>query len=866
MKTSNYLSSLSLALLLLGCASDVKKIELLDEGVPLELARYRKLQLGEVHYALSFDIPESAGEPINSELLLTVRILDRSRPLYLDFKEDPDALHSVRVNEAPVPVNFEKEHLIIPKEHLVSGENTVYIRFRAGELSLNRNEDYLYTLLVPDRARTLFPCFDQPDIKATYSLQVSAPAAWEVLSAASLESRKESGNRALHRFHPSDTLSTYLFSMVAGRFNTATSNNSPRPMKLLYRETDSAKIRASTDTIFALHTHALEFLEHYTNYRFPFQKLDFAALPGFQYGGMEHVGAIQYRESSLFLDSSATGNQELGRAKLIAHETAHMWFGDLVTMNWFNDVWLKEVFANFMADKIINPVFPETNHNLQFTLDHHTSAYGIDRSRGSNPIRQDLKNLNDAGSLYGAIIYHKAPIMMRQLESILGETLFRKGLQEYLRTYAFGNAGWPQLITIFDAHSPLDISEWSRVWVHATGRPLITSDIDYREDGTMKSFILHQQAEDGSGNLWPQLFDISLVYPDTIISRPVRLYEKQVNLTGLTGLKQPDYIIYNSNGYGYGVFPMTPELLRSLHEIPDEVARGYSYINCFESTLNGNLRPAEALELFRKGVLTESNELILRYLANSVGQLFWYYLDEVERNAYGEAMEKQLFDRLSGQAPPAIKKTLFGMFRSLAYSNWGKDQLYRIWRKELTVQNLLLNEDDFTALAMNLAVYGHKATPEILNEARRQISNPDKIDRFEFLLPALSQDPIVRETFFKSLKNPGMREKENWVLTAAYYIHHPLRQEEAIQYLPMSLQLLPELAATGDIFFPKAWLDNTIGLYRSEEAHAILEAYLEREKALNPLLRSKLLQATDDLFRVQELKKEAKTSGLSPEG
>src|SRR5688500_13107584 len=151
-------------------------------------------------------------------------------------------------------------------------------------------------------------------------------------------------------------------------------------------------------------------------------------IPSFHVSGMEHPGAILYNQERQLLDESATQNQLLDRASTIAHETAHMWFGDLVTMQWFNDVWMKEVFANFMAAKIVNPSFPEVNHELRFLLAHYPAAYEVDRTPGANAIRQPLDNLNEAGSLYGAIIYQKAPIIMRHLEAIMGEELFREGL------------------------------------------------------------------------------------------------------------------------------------------------------------------------------------------------------------------------------------------------------------------------------------------------------------------------------------------------------------------------------------------------------------------------------------------------------
>ena len=435
--------------LLLSCSSKEDTIRL-EKGISLELAKYRKQQVSNVVYHLDFDIPTTKTEPIPASLTLTLIIQDLTNDLFLDFNEAKSHLKSVNVNGDKTDINHQKEHLIISKKDLVLGENTIVISFNAGESSLNRNEDFLYTLLVPDRASTLFPCFDQPDIKARYQLTITAPKEWEVLCGAFEESSIEMGDFTKHIFSQTDIMSTYLFSFVAGKFTSVTKNPGAFDMRFLYRENNQEKIEESVDEIFSIHQKAIDFLEEYTQVKFPFQKMDFVAIPPFQYGGMEHVGAIQYRASSLFLDKNATQNRKLSRAKLIGHETSHMWFGDLVTMRWFNDVWMKEVFANFMADKIMNPVFPEINHRLNFMMSHYPSAYSEDRTKGTNAIRQYLGNLKNAGSLYGRIIYNKAPIMMRQLESLLGEAEFKEGIQEYIQTYANGNADWSELVAILD--------------------------------------------------------------------------------------------------------------------------------------------------------------------------------------------------------------------------------------------------------------------------------------------------------------------------------------------------------------------------------------------------------------------------------
>ena len=624
-------------------------------------------------------------------------------------------------------------------------------------------------------------------------------------------------------------------------------------MQMLYRETDQNKLNHSVNTIFDLHKMSLNYLEDYTGFQFPFQKLDFATIPGFQYGGMEHVGAIQYRESSLFLDSSATLNQELNRAKLIAHETSHMWFGNLVTMKWFDDVWLKEVFANLMADKIINPAFPKVDHQLQFVTGHYPAAYTIDRSSGANPIRQDLNNLNNAGSLYGSIIYHKAPIMMRQLEAIIGEVNFQKGMAAYIKKYANDNADWNDLIEILDSKTKIDLKQWSEVWVNSPGRPIVTSRIEYDTDNKIVSFEISQKAEDGTSKIWPQLFDVTLLYPDSTLTLAINSSKKNTEVLAAKGLPKPYSILYNSNGFGYGVFPVEKEKLDAIAEIEDEVARGYSYINCYESTLNGAIPATQTFQLLLHGLESESNELILRLITRELSNIYWHYLTESQREQSLPHLLELLYNRLQADESPNIKKDLFNLFKSMAYTGIELDQLYRIWKKEQVIPNLILNENDYTDIAMYLALYQHKKTTSILETAKKSISNPDRLNRFEFLLPSLSHDERVRTQNFESFKEPGNREKENWVLSACYFIHHPLRQKQAINNLKMSLEILEEIQQTGDIFFPKGWLDNTIGLYSSEKALIILEKFIETHPNLNPQLRLKLLQSTDDLTRSQKL-------------
>lgn len=832
------------------------QVSLLEDGVSEQLAIFRKNQISNVSYGLSFEIPNQKDQEIKSHLNLDLTLSNLTEPVYLDFKEKSDKIKAIDVNGKKVSIVHKKGHIILAGKDLILGKNTIAISFIAGDLSLNRNDDFLYTLLVPDRASTLFPCFDQPDIKATYKLGLTVPKDWSVLAGADVKEKVEKGDFTAYTFGESDKMSTYLFSFVAGKFKSVTQQPGKLEMMMLYRENNPEKFRVSADTIFKLHEQSLEFLEKYTNYKFPFQKLDFASIPVFQYGGMEHVGAIQYRESTLFLDNSATDSEKLDRAKLIAHETSHMWFGDLVTMKWFDDVWMKEVFANFMADKIMNPIFPNINHNLQFFAAHYANAYAEDRSLGTHPIKQKLANLKDAGSLYGAIIYNKAPIMMRQLEASMGKEAFQKGIEKYIKKYANDNADWNNLVEILDAETPLDMKKWSEVWVNKSGRAIFTDKIEYDAQNRIKAFEIQQKAEDKSGNIWPQIFQIGLVYQNDVKVLSANIKDKTLLLKEAVGLEKPLSIVYNYNGFGYGVFPLDGNNLNYISTLKDEVARASAYSNLYENMLIGNVSPEEAYACYYKGIQAEENELVLKIVSNNLNAIYWKFLTEKQQTEFQKLLSYTLYMRLHTSLPANIKKTLFNLFSSIAYSDAAKVWLYKIWNKEIVIQGLKLNEDDYTNMAMNLAIFEHEKADEILNKTRTTIANPDKQKRFEFLLPSLSKDESVRNAFMESLKEDKNREKESWVAVGLANFNHPLRQESAREYIRFSLDLVEEIQRTGDIFFPKDWLTNTVGKYSSKYAFDEVQRFLKENPNFSPILKRKLLQATDGLYRAQNIKKE----------
>lgn len=753
-----------------------------EPGVSLELAEHRAAILSDVNYKLAFAIPESLEDDIEGSVSIEFQLDDASEDLQLDFREKANNLHGIVSNGDTVAVDFRDEHVVLPSSVLRSGANRVEIDFTAGAGSLNRNPAYLYTLFVPDRARTAFPLFDQPDLKATFELTLDLPEGWTAMSNAPVASMDSASNTV--RFERSDRISSYLFSFVAGEFETVARDVDGRQMTMLHRETDREKVERNIDRIFELHAASLDWLEDYTGIEYPYRKFGFVLIPAFQYGGMEHVGAILYRSASLFLEEAPSDTELLGRASLIAHETAHMWFGNLVTMRWFNDVWTKEVFANFMAAKIVNPGFPHIDHDLNFLVRHYPRAYSVDRTAGANPIRQRLPNLNQAGQMYGAIIYNKAPIMMRELERTIGEAAFRDGMQEYLAAYSFDNATWPQLIEILDAKTEDDLAAWSDGWVNEPGRP-------------------EYEARDGAMT--------------------------------------------------YGLIPVAADELGRWDTL-DALERASLLIDVYENLLEGRtLAPDDYLDRLLEFAAQESNELVLDLLIDQLRDTYWRLLDSETRSARARLVETVLWDSMLARSAASERKTLFKAFVDIALTDDALTKAKDVWAGGFELDDLPLGEDDRIDIAEELAVKLPGEAEAILDMQLARTENPDSRRKLEFVRPSLSASQDVRDGFFASLKDPANRESEEWVLAALGSLHHPTRLEASERYLQPSLELLEEIQVTGDIFFPKRWLDATLGNYRSDAAAATVRSFLDARPNYNEQLRMKILQSADPLFRATEM-------------
>ena len=827
----------------------------ISSGVSRQLADHRAARFSDLRYRLSFAIPAERSDPIHGQLTASFAV-SQPGPVVFDFAQPAEHVGAVLVDGAPVPYEVRNEHIILT-DGVVAGAVAVEIEFTAGDGSLNRQDEFLYTLFVPDRARVAFPLFDQPNLKARFQLSLEVPSEWQAVANGSISSHAVHNDRAVYTFTETDPISSYLFSFVAGKFEVEEAERAGRRMMMYHRETDEDQTGRNRDAVFDLHASALEWLEDYTGIPYPFEKFDVVLIPSFQYTGMEHPGAILYRADSLFLDESATQNQLLGRASVIAHETAHMWFGDFVTMEWFNDVWMKEVFANFMAAKIVNPAFPDVDHDLRFLLAHYPAAYGVDRTEGANPIRQVLDNLNEAGTLYGPIIYQKAPVVMQQLERLVGEAAFRDGLREYLGAHRYANATWSDLITVLDRRSPDDLDEWSRVWVEESRRPTVEVVME-SDDQTITALSLQQSDPANRGRLWNQRLDVLLGYGDgTAQSIPTQLRETTVSLPEAVGRPVPDFVLANGTGVGYGLMALDSRslvyLAADLPVIADPMTRAIAWVSLWDALLEGWVEPEALIELAQRALPVEADELNIQRILGYLTSAYWRHVLPDRREALAGELEALLWRQTTSADRPTLAAAFLGAYRNVALTPEALARLERIWREEERVPGLPLSERDLIAIAQGLALRGVADSDAILATQRDRIDNPDRKDAFEFVTPALSADPATRDAFFASLSAPDNRERESWVLTALGFLHHPLRARQSEHYIRPSLDLLEEIQQTGDIFFPDRWLDATLGGHQTASAVGIVQQYLDERSDLAPRLRAKVRQSADGLVRAARI-------------
>jgi len=838
----NYKSIFLMALSILAIVSCAGSVAV-EEGVSKELAVSRKQAISDVEYNLFFDIPEAKSDPIKGKEIVTFN-LSCKQMVQLDFREN--GIESVSVNGKESSWHWEKEHLVLGRRALKKGKNEVVISFTPSDQSFNRNDEYLYTLVVPERARTVYPCFDQPDMKARFTLTLEIPESWVAVSAVTLEKETISDGRKTVIFSKTPPASTYLFSFVAGKWQVTSYEDSGKTYHAYYRETDPAKVEQFPE-IFKEVTSSIKWLEDYTGTSFPWPKYDFVVIPGFQYGGMEHIGATQYNESTIFLGPTPTADERYKRIELIAHETAHMWFGDLVTMAWFDDVWTKEVFASYFAAEIAQPLFTEINHSLNWLKSLTAPSMTQDRTEGTTSIQQELPNLSSAGLVYNNIIYDKAPVMMKKLVELMGKDAFREGIREYINTYQYSNATWDDLVRILSSKTDKDIVSFSQVWVHEKGMPEIT----FNKEGNQ--LTITQTDPYSRGLVWPQNFRVG-IFPSSE-SLDVTFDGSSSTWTATVEDLDLKTVLPSIDGKAYGaLLPDSVDLdwlIDNWNTREDDLERYSLLMTVYENYLHGRIDPERFLTMLVQDIQSETDQLtastLSGYLGTVLSDLAYLGKDTTEE-------EKILFSLTKTHPLPSCRLQILRSLISNVSSQEVIGELYDIWENE-SIKGF--TDSDYMSLSYELSIRLPEQSEEILSAQRARLdgSNPDRkynrdrLRQFDFISRFAVPSSEALDEAFESLLEAEGRRMEPWAASSMRLMMHPQRGSYPNKYIRPSLDALKDVQRTGDIFFPANWCSALLGSERSPEAKAELDAFLKDNPDYPQLLKNKIMLAAYNLQR-----------------
>ncbi|MFQ5748205.1 MAG: M1 family aminopeptidase [Planctomycetota bacterium] len=833
-----------------------------EGGISQRLARERAGRVSNLRCSLSFELHPGMAS-VEGRILLRFDLQGPRLPLVRDFAGAP--LGKISCNGALLGagrVRIEGDHWIFPAALLRPGANTIEARFRSAvaasgtPLTVYRGtapgEEFLYTLLVPSDAHRLFPCFDQPDLKARFRLELSLPEDWAAVSNTPLvgEARAEGSGLKRLRFAPTPPLSTYLFAFAAGPFQVL---GGPGSLRLFVRPSKRAELDAAT--LFDLHARSLARLEEDFGIPFPFPKLDAVLVPGFPYGGMEHAGCIFYRESALIFDHAPTERERIRRSTLVYHEVAHQWFGDLVTMRWFDDLWLKEGFATFTAYHLLAALEPERRAWLRFQQFVEPAALRVDATLGTTPIYQELSNLDEAKSNYGPIVYNKAPAVLRALESDLGGEAFRRGLHAFLARHAWGNARWDDLVKALERASGRDLSAWSRRWILARGLPRVRARWTLDGEGRIASFSLRQESVLGDGGLWPLSMEVLAVFSGgarEIV--PAEGSGAEIPVPELRGKPQPAWVLPNPRGKAYGLILLdgrsAEALLAAVGEEEDPLVRAAAFRALLETVRAGELDPAcfaqTALELVRRerDPATHAGEL------RALVRVLEHYLPKARAAPLRAKASALLLGQLRARDLAGME---LATFRELARFP-GDDAVLGLCRGLLdgkeSIPGLKLGpQDRFLAVAALFAA-GAPDAASLLEALERTGGD---VGRYAFQARAAQADPAAKARVFTSFLDPG-GPPEQWVQESLSFFHWPGQEALTLPFLAPALEKVEWLKRRRKIFFMPAWIEAFVNGHGSREALGTVEGFLARHPDLDPDIRRKMLQSLDELRRAVRLK------------
>ncbi|MGE0555805.1 MAG: M1 family metallopeptidase [Gemmatimonadales bacterium] len=837
---------------------------LMGPGVSLELARLRAETLRDVRYRLELDL--TARDSAVGEIEIRVRRTAGAGDLVLDFRGR--RLGAVAANGRSLEsAEWNGAHLRVPETSLRAGENVVSARFvseiaQSGASIIRFHDaaaeaDFLYTLLVPADANQLFPSFDQPDLKARVSLSLRTPRGWTALSNSSVREVDSTREALTYRFTETRPLSTYLIAFAAGPWQRVTGSYGGRSITAYVRPSRAAE--ADLDSLIHANGRALEWMEGYFGRPYPYEKYDFLLAPAFPFGGMEHPGAVFYSENAFIFRERPTLPRRLGRFATILHEVAHQWFGDLVTMRWFDDLWLKEGFATYMASKALADLEPESDAWKTFHLRNKPAAYGVDQTAGTTPVWQELANLDQAKSNYGPIVYNKAPSVLKQLEYRVGEPEFRTGVRDFLRRHAYANATWRDLLTAIGGAAGIDLGSWGEQYILRPGMPEIEPVVEVK-DGRLASLRLRQRPvlEMSGTGAWPIRTELLLGFPDRPdLELPVLLEGDSTRVDLPANLPAPWLVFANAGDHAYALTRLDDASIARLTEtglggVEDPLLRALLWSALWDEVRAARMSPVSFVELALRELPRERDEQLVPSLLGRVDRAVSAYLSEADRRRLLASIERMLIAGASDAALGyGIRTAKLDALVGLAATPGGVAELRRLLAADSAAGEPVRDPTRWEIVTRLLALDQPDAERLLAAQAARD-TTPDGRRRAFVAGAARPTAEVKRGYFERYFADRGLNEE--WASASLSAFNEIGHQALTLGWLRPALDSLGYIQRHRRIFFLGSWLGAFLSGRTDPDGLLVVRGFLADHPDLPADLRRKVLQYADELERTVRIR------------
>jgi aminopeptidase N len=484
------------------------------------------------------------------------------------------------------------------------------------------DETYLYSQFETADAKRMFACFDQPDLKATFAVQVTAPKLWKVIS----NGATTSAQNGVHSFATTPRMSTYLVALIAGPYaewkDSYTDEHGEIPLGIYCRASLAQHMDA--ERLFTQTKQGFGFYHKNFGLPYAFGKYDQLFVPEFNAGAMENAGAVTFLEDYVFRSKVTRASYER-RAETVLHEMAHMWFGDLVTMTWWDDLWLNESFATFASVLCQSEATEFTEAWTTFATVEKSWAYRQDQLPSTHPIAAEIPDLAAVEVNFDGITYAKGASVLKQLVAYVGLEHFLAGLRDYFRTHAYGNATFDDLLSALETASGRDLSNWGQQWLKTTGLNTLRADFDVDADGNFTRFVVWQSgAAPGAGETRAHRLAIG-IYHDDGAGKLVRVHREELDVDGpetevpaLVGVSRGKLILVNDDDLTYCSLRLDPASLQTalerIADITEPLPRTLVWSAAWEMTREAELRARDFVALVSRGVPAETEVAVLQRL------------------------------------------------------------------------------------------------------------------------------------------------------------------------------------------------------------------------------------------------------------